>query len=158
MCDDCPYYVDIMGEFHPPILGDGNMHQTGQMPFATLSNAMRKMADDQRSSLGLGSLPFSAPRRTYATLAAAYVIGDLVPEWQAEFERRNAEYGEYDSELGQLGETVEIIRKAKKLRRAFIDKVDTSGWDETPREVALDLIGHVFLLIMLMDENGAGDE
>lgn len=104
-------------------------------------------------------LPFSAPEsgRTFATLAAAYIFSDLVPEWETQFERRNAEYGEYDNELGPLGETVEIIRKAKKLKRAFIDRVDTSEWDEDARQIAMDLIGHCFLLIMLLDEDGAGD-
>jgi hypothetical protein len=101
---------------------------------------------------------FQEAGRTYATLAAAYILADLVPEWEQLFEAKNAEYGEYDSELGELGETVEVWRKAKKLRRAFIDKVDTSNWSETPRTVALDMIGHLFLLIMLMDEAGAGDQ
>lgn len=97
-----------------------------------------------------GDKPLGIAR--YQTLIASYIFGTLAPEWEAEFEKRNAEYGEYDDELGPLGEAVEVWRKAKKLKRAFIERVDTSEWAETPREVAMDMIGHLYLLISTLDE------
>lgn len=97
-----------------------------------------------------GNKPAGVAR--YQTLIAAYIFGTLTPEWEAQFEKRNAEYGEYDSELGPLGEMLEIHRKYKKLKRAFIERVDTSDWAESPREVAMDMIGHLYLLIAVIDE------
>lgn len=97
-----------------------------------------------------GDKPLGIAR--YQTLIASYIFGTLTPEWEEQFEKRNAEYGEYDDELGPLGEVVEIWRKAKKLKRAFIERVDTSKWAETPREVAMDMIGHLYLLISILDE------
>lgn len=92
--------------------------------------------------------------KRYPTLVATFIFNELLPEWEELFLARNANYGEYDAELQELGEMVEIFRKYKKLKRAFIDKVDTSNWDESPREVALDMIGHLFLLIAVIDDNG----
>jgi hypothetical protein len=95
----------------------------------------------------------------YKTLIAAYIFGELAPEWEKQFEKKNAEYGEYAPEVpGEIGETVEILRKAGKLRRALIEMADTSDWSEQPREVAMDMIGHLYLLIAVLDEEGAGDE
>lgn len=94
----------------------------------------------------------------YKTMVAAYVFGELVPEWEKLFEAKNAGYGEYDSELGPLGEVVELHRKLGKLKRAFIHKVDTSDWDEGPREVAMDMIGHLFLLVYVLDEESDAPE
>lgn len=99
-----------------------------------------------------GNKPVATNR--YKTLVAAYIFGELTPEWEKKFEKKNAEYGEYAPDVpGEIGETVEISRKAGKLRRAFIDKVDTSSWSETPREVAMDMIGHLYLLIATIDED-----
>lgn len=95
----------------------------------------------------------------YKTLIAAYIFSELTPEWEKQFEKKNAEYGEYAPEVpGEIGETVEILRKAGKLRRAFIERADTSEWSETPREVAMDMIGHLYLLIAVLDEEGLGDD
>jgi hypothetical protein len=97
-----------------------------------------------------GDKPLKIER--YHTLVASYIFGILEPEWSDQFEKRNAEYGEYDAELGTLGEMVEIHRKYKKLKRAFIEKADTSDWAESPRQVAMDMIGHLYLLIAVIDE------
>src|SRR4051794_307132 len=73
-----------------------------------------------------GSKPLKVER--YHTLIASYIFGTLEPEWSEQFEKRNAEYGEYDAELGPLGEMVEIHRKYKKLKRAFIEKANIDEW------------------------------
>jgi len=93
----------------------------------------------------------------YKTMVAGYVLSELLPEWEKLFERKNAGYGEYDKTLGVKAEFVEIHRKYGKLKRAFWDEVPTDDWDEQPREVLMDLIGHCFLAIWLLDEEGHGD-
>lgn len=97
-----------------------------------------------------GDKPLTTAR--YRTLIASYIFVDLVPEWEKQFEEKNANYGEYDYELKELGEFVEIHRKYKMLRRAYLEKADTSGWKEKPREIAMDMIGHLYLLIAVIDE------
>jgi hypothetical protein len=103
------------------------------------------------------SMGESGPKR-YKTMVATYVFAELVPEWEKLFERKNAGYGEYDSELGPQAEVVELHRKLGKLKRAFLDAVDTNEWDEKPREVVLDMIGHCFLLLYVLDEREDADQ
>jgi hypothetical protein len=91
----------------------------------------------------------------YATLVAAYICADLVPEWEKLFVEKNSGYGEGHRDLGIKAQYVDIHRKVSKLRRAFWDGEELTG--EQPREVLLDLIGHCFLAISLLDEDGKGD-
>jgi hypothetical protein len=88
----------------------------------------------------------------YPTPTADRIMTGLVPEWRDQFLEKNAGYGEDHDPLGPAGEFVEIYRKAKKLRRALWDKHPIG--DETTREVTMDLIGHCFLLIDLLDGGG----
>jgi hypothetical protein len=97
-----------------------------------------------------GKKPLAVSR--YHTLIASYIFADLAPEWEKQFSEKNATYGEYDYDLKELGEFVEIHRKYKMLRRAYLEKADTSGWKEQPREIAMDMIGHLYLLIAVIDE------
>lgn len=87
---------------------------------------------------------------TYPTKAAAVIFAKLVPEWTCQFLEKNAAYGEDPAPLGPGAEFVEIWRKAKKLRRSIWDGEEIGA--EGPREVAMDLIGHCFLLIELLDK------
>lgn len=107
---------------------------------------------DNHGRMVLKRVPTSGESKPHKTLVAAYIFGELVPQWEKMFAAKNAGYGEYEGELGPLGEAVEIWRKAKKLKRAFINGVDTSEWDESPREVVMDMIGHLFLLAFVIDE------
>ena len=113
--------------------------------------AKRKLQENSAPTAGSsGDKPLAVQR--YHTLIASYIFGTLEPEWSEQFEKKNASYGEYDAELGPLAEAVEIHRKHKMLKRAFIEKVDTSEWAESPREIAMDMIGHLYLLIAVIDE------
>lgn len=90
---------------------------------------------------------------TYPTQIAKRIFEDLVPEWSRQFLNANAGYGE-GADLGIKGEFVELHRKTMKLKRAiweeqFIGKEDV-------REVAMDMIGHAFLLIALHDYDERG--
>lgn len=80
---------------------------------------------------------------------AATIIEDLVPEWAHMFVRKNLGYGEMHQDLGVKAQYVDMHRKVRKLKRALWDLQDIG--DETPREVLMDLIGHCFLTIALID-------
>lgn len=89
------------------------------------------------------------------TTAGTYIADVLMPEWFRQFIKANNEYGEYEIDAySKLGEIIELRRKLRKLERAFIDRVDYGNWRETPREVLLDMIGHSFLLLNVLDEEG----
>lgn len=77
------------------------------------------------------------------------IVEELVPEWVAYFAAKNAGYGDMHQDLGVRAQYVDLHRKTRKLKRAFWDNEDIG--DETPREVAMDLIGHCFLAICLID-------
>jgi len=85
----------------------------------------------------------------YPSEAAAYIMGVLLPEWSELFLRKHAGYGEMHYDLGMLGQAVDIHRKAGKLKRALIEGKPIGN--EGVREVAMDLIGHAFLLLQLHD-------
>lgn len=85
----------------------------------------------------------------YPTEAARYIAERLVPEFLKLFLEKNSGYGNMHDELGLKAQFVDINRKNGKLRRAI--------WDGKPigpepvREVILDMIGHLFLTLELMD-------
>lgn len=80
---------------------------------------------------------------------AKKIIDELVPEWGHMFVRKNAGYGEMHQDLGVKAQYVDMHRKVRKLKRALWDLQDIG--DESPREVLMDLIGHCFLTIALID-------
>jgi hypothetical protein len=80
---------------------------------------------------------------------AKKIIEDLVPEWAHHFIRKNAGYGNMHQDLGVKAQYVDMHRKVRKLKRALWDLQDIG--DESPREVLLDLIGHCFLTMALID-------
>lgn len=80
-----------------------------------------------------------------------YIMDRLVPEWSRLFAQKQHDYGENGHEdLGIRAQFVDINRKTHKLRRALWDGVELQG--EQPREILMDLIGHCFLTIDLLDE------
>jgi len=92
----------------------------------------------------------------YPTPEAKRIGRVLVPEWMEMFLRKNAGYGTGASDLGMKGEFVEIWRKARKLRRSLWE--ERSIGDETVREVAMDMVGHLFLLLDHLDAMEVGDD
>jgi hypothetical protein len=93
--------------------------------------------------------------------AAQRIMTTIVPEWTTQFLDKNSDYNTASSThglapviepadvLGVAGQFAEIWRKIWKLKKAM--------WDgnvlafEQPREVLLDLIGHCFLAIDMLD-------
>lgn len=85
---------------------------------------------------------------------AQKIIDELVPEWAKLFIRKNAGYGNMHQDLGVKAQYVDMHRKVRKLKRALWDLQDIG--DETPREVLMDLIGHCFLTLALIDAEAEG--
>lgn len=86
----------------------------------------------------------------YPSKTARHIIEDLVPEWQQMFLEKNAGYGDMAKDLGVRGQYVDIHRKVGKLRRCMWNGEEIGP--ESLREVLMDLIGHCFLTIDLLDE------
>jgi len=86
------------------------------------------------------------------------IVTLLVPEYQQKLERDTAHYGpESHTEFGPKGQVIDLSRKIRVLKRLLWDGVEAKR--ETPREIVLDLIGHSFLLLELLDsEATSGDE
>lgn len=83
-----------------------------------------------------------------------YIMGQLLQEFATKFEASNREYGNMHQELGVRAQYVDMHRKMGKLRRALWDGAITDDWREGPREIILDLIGHCFLTLEIMDREG----
>lgn len=81
----------------------------------------------------------------YPTRAARVICEVVIPEWQNEFLRKNADYGETSDLLGAKGQFGEIWRKVGKLKRAMWDgaAMEFEGIDEILR----DIIGHCALAL-----------
>lgn len=91
----------------------------------------------------------AVPIPDYPTEMARYIFEDLMPRWQKKFLEKNAGYGEYDGELGDKAEFVEINRKTKKLKRGVWDGLDIGP--EPVEEVMMDMIGHLFLALAVRE-------
>lgn len=75
----------------------------------------------------------------------------LLPEWLQQFSNRNKDYGDKHRRYGAKGQFLDISRKVGKLERAIWEDKPLTG--EQPREVILDCIGHLFLLLDCMDDS-----
>lgn len=82
---------------------------------------------------------------------ARMILNVLVKEWAETFAAKAREYGTMHRALGIRAQFVDSHRKMGKLQLAWWDEVDTSDWREQPREIAMDLIGHLFLAVALLD-------
>lgn len=91
----------------------------------------------------------------YPTEAARYIAEQLMPEFLALFLEKNRGYGNMHGDLGLRAQYVDIHRKVGKLRRAWWDAKPIGP--ETAREVCLDLIGHLFLALELLDGDAPAD-
>jgi hypothetical protein len=96
------------------------------------------------------------------------IINGLVPEFVSHQQQKAKDYNstfadgfsdgvplgfENADVLGLPGQFAEIWRKIWKLKRALWDGSRLVG--EQPREILLDLIGHAFLAIDMIDRKGA---
>lgn len=91
----------------------------------------------------------------YLPPQARYIFTNLVPEWAEQFAVGNAKYQDVDQSLGVKGVFPDINRKVGILKSRIWEGKPTVG--ESTREVINDLIGHLFLMQYLLDEQGAGE-
>ena len=89
----------------------------------------------------------------YPTAVARRIFEKIFPDWKAKFLEKNAGYGEGHQRLGIKAQYVDIDRKVWKLRRALWEGEPIGP--ENPEEVIMDLIGHCFLTLDLL--NGKDD-
>lgn len=79
------------------------------------------------------------------------IMQDLLPEWQQHFEAKNNEYGgESANVLGARGQYADMHRKFPKLKRALWDGASLQF--ESVEEVLMDLIGHCFLTLDMLEQ------
>lgn len=91
-------------------------------------------------------------RHDVTTTEAFDIIDRLLPEWWTLFKGKNNEYGTHDDDLGMRGQYADMHRKMKKLRNNLWNGKALTH--EQPREVILDLIGHLFLTLTKGDKEG----
>ena len=91
----------------------------------------------------------------YATAQAHDICERLLPEWRALFLEKNRKYRRVTNDLGPRGVFPDINRKHGILRDRVWDGSDVVG--EPTREVILDQIGHLFLMLHMMDDEGRGE-
>ena len=73
-------------------------------------------------------------------------------EWWRQFRAAYIEYGPGAAdETGLAGQWGDLHRKVKKLKAPLWEGDETRLTRETPRQVLMDLIGHCFLAIEMMD-------
>lgn len=97
-----------------------------------------------------GQLTLSWYLHLLPTAQARDIISRLLPEWCGKFLEANARYKRVGNDLGPKGIVPDINRKTGVV----IDRLWFGGEDsgrEPTREVIIDLIGHYFLLLHMLD-------
>lgn len=84
------------------------------------------------------------------TEQAMDILSRLLPEWRDLFLAKNAKYKAVGNDLGARGVFPDINRKTGILKDRIWDGNSSPG--ESSREVILDLIGHLFLMLHMMDK------
>lgn len=87
-----------------------------------------------------------------------YIMHQLVSEWQEYFTIKAQDYRGVDGSephryLGEPGQFSDIWRKIPKLKKALWDGDELVG--EGKRVILMDLIGHCFLTLALIDYRAA---
>lgn len=90
----------------------------------------------------------------YPTSQASDICQRLVPEWMALFLQKNLKYRKVSNDLGPRGVFPDINRKHGIIRDRVWDGSEPVG--EPTREVILDQIGHLFLMLHMMDQEEKG--
>ena len=81
----------------------------------------------------------------------------LDEEWFEQFTRRFMEYGEGAAdELGLAGQWGDLHRKVAKLKTELWKGIAVDDQHEEAREVLLDIIGHAFLAVDMIDRGITG--
>lgn len=87
----------------------------------------------------------------YPTEQARDIFERLLPEWMALFLLKNDGYKKVDNRLGAKGVYPEVNRKVGRLERDLWDGEPVLEEMEPTRRVILDLVGHLFLMLHMLD-------
>lgn len=109
-----------------------------------------EMAMERAARANRGQLPENPPVKPYPSRTAGRIMESILPRWRIRFLEKNAGYGDMSQELGPRAQFVDINRKVGKLRRALWEGQDIG--EEDVKEVTMDVIGHCFLLLDLLDK------
>lgn len=90
----------------------------------------------------------------YPTDQARDIFQRLLPEWSDLFLLKNSKYKNVDNALGAAGVFPDLYRKMGVLKTRLWEGQEVKGIDEDDdtRRVVLDMIGHLFLMLHMMDE------
>lgn len=113
---------------------------------------MTYMSEPEMAMERAARAKIQTPAKAYPSRTAGRIMESILPRWRIRFLEKNAGYGDMHQELGPRAQFVDINRKAGKLRRALWEGDDIG--DEDVQEVAMDIIGHCFLLLDLLDQEG----
>lgn len=91
-------------------------------------------------------------KAVFPTESAKRILLDHFPEWAALFLAKNRHYGETANHLGIKGQFADINRKFWPLKAFLWDDKEPTPGSETPEVIILDLIGHLFLTLDLLDQ------
>lgn len=89
------------------------------------------------------------------TNQAADIFDRLIPEWAVSFLAKNRKYKAVTNDLGPRGVFPDINRKVGILKDRVWDGNGVVG--ESTREVIQDLIGHLFLMLHMIDTESEHD-
>ena len=103
------------------------------------------MQMDMRS----GKVQITVADEEIATSQAYDIVSRITPQFFDLFLEKNRKYRKVGNALGSRGVFPDIHRKVGILKDRIWDAQESPG--EPTREVAMDLIGHLFLMIYLMD-------
>lgn len=84
----------------------------------------------------------------YHTEQARHICEDLVPAWREGFIQKNLKYRKVDNSLGVKGIFPDVYRKTGILKDRIWDDGAVIG--EGTEEVIQDLIGHLFLMLHMI--------
>lgn len=89
----------------------------------------------------------------FPTEQATDIFTRLIPEWSEKFLEANRQYKDVGNALGSKGVFPDVWRKVNVLR-STVWEGEPAG-RESPREIMFDLIGHLFLMVHMCDEENA---
>ena len=96
-----------------------------------------------------GTVRITVPVGAIQTTQATDIMGRVLPEFILMFLEKNRKYAKVGNALGSRGVFPDIHRKVMLLKDRIWDGSDAVG--EPTREVAMDLLGHLLLMIHMMD-------
>lgn len=97
-----------------------------------------------------GQVRITVPVNAIQTKQAEDIVGRILPSFVLMFLEKNRKYRNVDNSLGSKGIVPDLNRKLGIIIDRVWDGNDSPG--ESTREVCMDMIGHLLLMIHMMDD------